>query len=203
MTTTILGIVLCGGLSRRMGTNKALLEMRPGVRQLDYAVDLLRRVCDDVAVSVGPRKRHEVLLPPGVRRIYDVNDVRGPMAGVIAGLSDARGEAVLAVACDMPWLDATLLGSLIAGRNSAKMATAFIAADGRPEPMCAIYEAGSVVPLTQLARVGRASLREFMDGVAVELLRLDNPESLASVNDSAELSEARSRLSPGGHDTSR
>jgi molybdopterin-guanine dinucleotide biosynthesis protein A len=194
MTTAILGAVLCGGFSRRMGTNKALLEMRPGVRQLDYVVDLLRRVCGEVVVSVGPRDRHPVLPLSGVRPIYDVDDAQGPMAGIIAALVDARGRAVLAVACDMPWLEAPMLERLIGGRNSAKMATAFVAADGKPEPMCAIYEPGCAVALEQLARQGRAGLRRFMDGAEVELLELDNPELLASVNDSSQLHEARSRL---------
>ena len=50
-----MGVVLCGGMSSRMGTNKALLEMRPGVRQLDYAISLLAGACGRVAACTGSR----------------------------------------------------------------------------------------------------------------------------------------------------
>jgi len=190
----VTGALLAGGASRRMGTDKALLEMRPGVRQLDYTLALLRSVCDEVVACVGAGERDNMRLPDGVTAIRDTEDVEGPMAGIMAALEAAGGRAVLAVACDMPYLEEELLKELVAGRDAGKLATAFVAADGKPEPMCAIYEGASLGPLTQLARDHRSSLRAFLDDYSVALIRPDQPGRLASVNDPNELESARRQL---------
>lgn len=183
------GALLCGGRSSRMGTNKALLQMRPGVSQLDYALNLLAGLCPRVIACTGPSGRWPLELPPGIVGISDADETTGPLAGVIAALGAANGQAILLIACDMPWVDAAVLTRLVASRNTAAQATVFAASDGKPEPMCAVYEATALEPLRQHARRGRSGLRDFMRQVPIEVVPMDDPQVLASVNDAHELDE--------------
>lgn len=195
----VTGAVLCGGLSRRMGTNKALLEIHPGMRQLDYAIALLRSVCGEVVACIGPEGRNDLVLPAGVTAIRDIDAVDGPMAGIMAALIAVRGRGVLALAGDMPYVDEPLLEELIGGRDTGKLATALIAGDGKPEPMCTVYEAASLERLNELASAHRHSLRDFLSDSAVALVQASQPWRLASVNDRIELEAARRQLRGPGN----
>lgn len=192
------GAILCGGLSSRMGTNKALLNMRPGIRQLDYAAGLLSSRCESVLACTGPESRMPPSLPPGVIRVTDPARAVGPMAGVIAALEHAAGSGVLVLACDMPWVDEQVLDHLLAARDPGQWITAFIAGDGEPEPMCAIYEPAALGPLNLSAVKGQMGLRQFMKQARVTLLELAQPGLLASVNDQHELQAAHDDFADRG-----
>ncbi|MDQ8180430.1 molybdenum cofactor guanylyltransferase [Pelagicoccus sp. SDUM812005] len=194
MKRQVLGVVLCGGKSSRMGADKALVEVRPGVSQLERQLALLETFCLKRAVSVGPQGGPQRSVPLGVAEIYDVEGVRGPMAGLIAALKEADGWPVLAIACDMPYLEVSQLLMLLSRRVPALQATAFLAADGMPDPMCAVYEPAALAELERLAAEGKGSLRRFLQGPQVERLAVEDPLFLASVNDPADLQAARRRL---------
>ena len=191
MKREILGMVLCGGQSRRMGEDKAELEIRPGLTQLEYSLSLLGQFCLRVSVSVGPQGRHRRGLPDGVEEVFDLEEVEGPFSGVLAGLRRAGGWPLLVVACDMPYLEPAVLLQLVSRRNPQKLATCFVAADGKPDPMCALFEAGSWAALEDLAANGRLSLRRFLEDGMVEKILPADPQFLASVNDPEGLSAAR------------
>ena len=195
MKRKLLGLVMSGGESRRMGKDKASLEVRRGVTQLEYVSSLLRKFCERVAVSTGPRDRSSFDLPAGLESISDIEEINGPMAGVIAGLRAAAPYGVLVVAVDMPFLEASHLLQLLSRRDESKLASVFLAEDGLPDPMCAVYEAASLPTLERLAGEERGSLRRYLKGDEVERIALDRPYWLASVNDPEALEAARKKLS--------
>lgn len=191
MKRAMLGLALCGGASSRMGENKALLEVRPGVTQLEYALGLLGLVCSRVAAGVGRERREDLALPAGVEQVVDEREVGGPMASVLGALRGAGDKAVLVIACDMPFLEASLLVQLVNRRDREAFATAFVAGDGAPEPLCAVYEPRCLAAMEALAREGKTSLRRFLLDVAVERIALERPQLLASVNERSQLEAAR------------
>lgn len=193
MKRPILGVALCGGRSSRMGADKARLEVRPGITQLEYTAQLLGAVCEEVALGVG-RGADRSSFPAGFRLIEDAAEVDGPMAGVLAALRASAGRPTLVVACDMPYLEARHLVQLVNRRDPEKRATAFLAGDGSPDPMCALYESNCLPALEACARRGWSSLRRFLAETEVERVVADDPAFLASVNDPAALAEARSRF---------
>lgn len=144
----VAGVVLAGGLSARMGRDKALLRI--------YGVgspDLLARTHGLLAALLP---RCWVSCRSGQPRagypcIFDETDGRGPAAGVLAALRAALAQgfsAVLALSCDMPFMDAPTLRNLLAARHAAPagtLATLYIdAASGRPESLTAVYETASL-----------------------------------------------------------
>lgn len=96
------GIVLAGGRSTRMGTDKAWLDWngRPLVARV--AAALRAAGCTEVLAVGGHLAR---LAQLGLSAIPDPEPGEGPLPALAAGLRAARGPLVLAVACDMPHLN--------------------------------------------------------------------------------------------------
>ena len=175
------GLVLAGGRSRRMAADKALIDYGAGT-QLDRAMQLLESQGIEAFVSVRPdqtaepaRARH----PQVVDRLVDA----GPSAGILAALAHEPGAAWLVLACDLPFVDAGTLRTLIRGRDASRVATAFRSAhDALPEPLCAIFEPAALDALSEAVGAGRTCPRAFLRRSDVALLDLPSPEALDNVN---------------------
>ncbi len=194
MKRDILGVALAGGRSSRMGEDKAKLAFHEEGNQLDYTLSLLDKFCKRLAVSGRSSQKGERASRLPAVFVSDVPNVDGPMAGVIASLIEAGGDPVLAVACDMPLLEASVLLMLVSRRDPSKLATCFVGKDGKPDPMCSIYESSSLEVLEKDAREGRLSLRRFLQGDCIERIAFDRPDLLASVNTPEEADAARRHL---------
>lgn len=109
MEPSVSGLVLVGGGSTRMGRNKALLPVG-GVPLLERVLAALRPLTTEILlITNDPAPYAHLSLPcvPDERPGY------GPLMGLYSGLKAARHEAVLLVACDMPFLNTTLLARLV------------------------------------------------------------------------------------------
>ena len=180
------GLVLAGGSSTRMLRDKAAIEVA-GETQLARAVRLVRGVAPDTFVSVRDDQRAEATRarwPQIIDRLADV----GPAAGILAALEARPDRAWLVVAVDLPLLDAATLAQLVARRDSTAVATAYLSSsDGLPEPLCAIWEPASRVPLAAFIEGGRSCPRKFLLSHGATLIELEAPGALANANTPAEL----------------
>jgi Molybdopterin-guanine dinucleotide biosynthesis protein A len=147
-----------------MGKDKALLRLfgPSGPDLLAKAHDLLAGLLPTCWVSC---RREQPRL--GYDCLFDAVENAGPAAGVLEGLRAAQKHnfaAVLALSCDMPFMDAPTLGRLLAARLAAPagtLATLYVDAEsGRPEALAAIYET--------------AALPLFAAAVSGERIRLNN-----------------------------
>jgi molybdopterin-guanine dinucleotide biosynthesis protein A len=190
------GLVLAGGRSTRMRRDKAALEYHPGETQLDVAMKLLEGRVARAFVSV----RADQSSDPTRRQyphIVDRGDVEGPIAGISAALAEHPDTAYLVLACDLPFLDAATIDTLIAARDAARVATAFRSShDGLPEPLCAIYEPRALAAINAHIAAGRNCPRKFLISVETKLLDQRNPRSLDNVNTVEEYGHAMASLSP-------
>src|ERR1700730_3984117 len=93
------GLVLCGGHSRRMGLDKALLQVDGGPLVLRVARQLAE-VADPVLLAPGVAGRFEAT---GYAEVADVEPDRGPLGGMVAGLLASPHPQLAVVAVDMPY----------------------------------------------------------------------------------------------------
>jgi molybdopterin-guanine dinucleotide biosynthesis protein A len=189
------GLVLAGGRSSRMRRDKAAIEYRAGETQLDAAMKLLEGRVARAFASVRADQRGEgsrVRYP----QIVDRDGVEGPIAGISAALAEHPDAAWLVLACDLPYLDALTLDTLIGARSAAAVAIAFRSSgDSLPEPLCAIYEPGARSPLEAHIAAGKNCPRKFLINTAgVVLLEQPNPRALDNVNTVEEYGRAMSDL---------
>lgn len=188
------GLVLAGGESRRMGSDKALLS-RGGETQLEHAVRLLSGVTDKVWVSARAEQA------AGAERarfplITDRYAGLGPLAGILSAMDQDPGAAWLVLACDLPNVDASTLAALVASRAAAQPFTAFSSShDGLPEPLCAIYEPAAREILDGFVAEGLNCPRKIMMRSATELLAPPDPAALDNINTPEDLERNASRVS--------
>jgi molybdopterin-guanine dinucleotide biosynthesis protein A len=196
--TRIQGLVLAGGRSSRMKRDKAALEFREGETQLDTAMKLLEGRVSRAFVSVRADQRQD---PARARypHIIDRGDIEGPIAGISAAFSVYPDYAWLVLACDLPFLDAATLDTLLLARDPNFDATAYRSShDGLPEPLCAIYEPSAREALLAQIAAGRNCPRKFLINAHTQLLDQPNPRALDNVNTVEEYERAMSTLDPKG-----
>lgn len=179
------GAVLTGGYARRMGCDKALLQIEGVPMATHVARAMLDAGAREVVAVGGDAATLDVL---GLRVIADENPHEGPLAGIIAALRDASDDIVVVTACDMPWIRERhvrgLLGAI--GRSDAAMS----AADGQPQPLHAAWKRTALKKLDATFLSGERSALRAIRGLEVSVvdfgagswsIDLDTPGDVASI----------------------
>lgn len=183
----LLGLVLAGGESRRMGIDKGDLDYH-GVSQRQHVANLLAAVCEAVFISCRPDQVPRI--EPGLNCLLDPAPDLGPIGGVLAAFPHRPDAAWLVVACDLPGLDAEAIATLAAARGPGWDAVAFLASDGGPEPMAALWEPAMGPRVHAAVSRGRLSLRDCLRGVRCHLLAPPTADALFNANTPAERDSA-------------
>lgn len=102
-------IILAGGKSRRMGRDKAFLEF-DGKMLIERVIERVRSMSDDIIIVCNDVEAYAKF---GERMVTDVIPGKGSLGGLYSGLLAVKQEYALAVACDMPFLNESLLRHLI------------------------------------------------------------------------------------------
>jgi len=194
-TPALFGLVLAGGASTRMRTDKAALQYH-GQPQLQWAFELVSKFCAASFVSVRPDQRNDAARA-GHPQIVDRQPGIGPIAGISAALLEHPKAAWLVLACDLPFLTERTLEHLIAHRDASKIATAYLSAhDGLPEPLCAIWEPAAREPVLAYIASGKQCPRKFLINSDTKLLDLPELQALDNVNTVEEFGLATAALRP-------
>lgn len=194
---TLTGLLVAGGKSRRMGRDKAGLPSPDGPLWR-RTWDILRSVCPDTCISIRPGQSLPGYLDGEALLLEDTLPDAGPLAGILAAF-EARPEcAWLVVACDLPLLDRATLEQLVHARQTGMLATSYRSNfDGKPEPLCAIYEPATAPLLKESLGGDHPCPRRFLmqNSARVSLLDLVQPFALENANTPEDL-ERIAALSP-------
>jgi len=187
------GLVLSGGQSTRMGTDKGLIRYH-GVPQREYLYDLLHEVCDETFISI--RKEQTADLPSRMQVILDLDEFRGPYNGLLSAHKKYPDVAWLVLACDLPLMDLEALKELIAARNPEREATAFALEENPlPEPLCAIWEPHALKNSVAYLEEGNGTCpRKYLINHDTELVFPRNENVLLNANSEEEYKEALKKL---------
>lgn len=154
-------ILLTGGASRRMGRDKASIELAGEGGRITLAERTARLLASAAApvVEVGPAR-------PGIWAVREEPPGSGPLAATAAGWAalDGRGWSgpVLVVATDLPRLNAGLLGWLAA--HPADRAVVPVAGN-RVQPLCARYRASDLATARDLVASGRRAMSDLLAAI--------------------------------------
>ena len=153
----VLALILAGGRSRRMGSDKPLLTLN-GETLLRRAVRFwqARTEVDAVLAAVGERGHLSTSLPEGVTPVYDIYPGCGPMAGLHAAFTQTDAELLYVSAVDMPFLTAEALPPLPEGDAAVYIR------EGRPEPLFGAYRRTLLPALTAALEAGRYKLSDLL-----------------------------------------
>jgi molybdenum cofactor guanylyltransferase len=167
----MVGFVVAGGRSLRMGRDKALLEWEGGTL-LDHAIDRLRAVCGEVRILGGSARRYA---DRGLPVDVDEAPGEGPLAGLATALAAAAPRPALLLGIDMPFVTAALLARI---RDDVTGWDAVVPQhDAGTEPLCAAYAPDCLGPVRGALAAGERRMTSFWPRVRVRLLF---PADLAS-----------------------
>ena len=132
----VLGGILVGGRSRRMGRPKQTLEVG-GAALLDRVAGVLDAACDRVVLlGEGPVTEAAAALP----RLPDPPRLAGPMAGLAGALRWAPGAAWVICSCDLPRLGEASVRWVLGQRAPGRWGVLPRTSDGEIQPLAAVYE---------------------------------------------------------------
>ena len=164
-------LILAGGESQRMGSDKASLVLGE-LTLLQCVIAAVQPVFDRVLVSVR-EQRADIELP----QVLDVHANAGPLAGLYAGLAQADTTWVFAVATDMPFVQPTLIERLAQRRAGYQAVVAVV--HGHPQPLAAFYSTDALPAIQSiLCASGKRSLRAML--AQLNVCYVDESELLAS-----------------------
>jgi len=187
-----LGVVFCGGQSRRMGRDKGALELE-GEPLVARAAARLAQLADEVVLASGPSPRYPEL---GRTCLLDPEPELGPLGGLAAALEHAEKhlkERLLVLACDMPDVPQSLLARLLERARRTDADVCLPSSAEGDEPLCAVVHR-RVRPAVRAALArGARRMDAFHDGLRIERMRLapDELGALANLNTPADLAARR------------
>lgn len=186
--------IMAGGKSRRMGRDKAWLDLGDGRPIVRRVIDVLREVADEVFL-VANDERYRTL---GLRVVPDRFPEGGVLGGIATGVGAAEHERVLVAACDMPFLSAGVFRLLAQRADGADVVIPKVGDE--LETLHALYTKACLGAMDRALASGRMRVISFFDDVRVrevgpDELRAVDPElrSFTNLNTPEELEAARVR----------
>lgn len=179
----VTGVILAGGKSTRYGRNKAFACI-DGVPLIERVIQVMKAVFADLLLITNTPREYAHL---GLPMVEDLIKGLGPLGGIYTGLNSISGSAGFFVACDMPFLNPSLIGRIVALRADSD---AVVPRVGKwVEPLHALYAKSCLAAIEELIRSGNIQILQFFLKVRIryveeELMRAFDPQlrCLANVN---------------------
>jgi len=193
-------IVLAGGQSSRMGTDKALLEIE-GKSLLQRACEVAAVVTPQVYVLTAWPDRYRSTITQQSQFLVEYNPGSGPLVALTQGLTEIVADWILLLACDLPLLDAQLI------QNWANQLTEFPPStlavvpyqNSRWEPLCGFYRPQSLPSLQIFIDKGGRSFQEWLNQIPAIPLPVGKKEALmlSNCNTLEEFEQLKGKMSKG------
>jgi len=190
-----MGVVLCGGKSTRMGTDKGLIKTE-STTWAQLANEKLSVLGIPVGVSIN-REQYEdyQALFPSSKLILDNEGmhVKGPLLGIVSAHCINPHEDLLVLASDMPLINHSLLQKLVKSyqENSVKDAFVYVVA-GEVEPLCGIYTArclSRILNLYQADKLSNYSMKFILEKLSLSRIEVEESKRsyFSNINTKTEL----------------
>ncbi|NOR29153.1 MAG: NTP transferase domain-containing protein [Lutibacter sp.] len=165
----IQGLVLAGGKSVRMGTDKGMLNFY-GKNQRDVAIELLEK--NNLKTFLSVRSVQEIKIE---HKITDKFVGLGPFGAICSAFQENPDVAWLVIATDLPFVNDEVIQLLLKHRNPSKAATTIKGKDKQfPEPLITIWEPKSYTLLLNYLAQGYSCPRKVLINSDVEIVEVDD-----------------------------
>ncbi|MBL8482585.1 MAG: molybdenum cofactor guanylyltransferase [Rhodocyclaceae bacterium] len=193
IASSITGLVLAGGLGRRMGSvDKGLADFR-GRPMAAWVLERLRPQVS--AILINANQNAERYAAWGYPVLADaIGGFAGPLAGLHAGLARAATSYVLTAPCDSPFLPPDLAARLADALTRAGARLAYARAGGQAHPVFALVSRALLPELETYLAGGGRKIDTWFDAVAAVSCDFDDEaECFANINTPQELERLAQR----------
>jgi molybdopterin-guanine dinucleotide biosynthesis protein A len=169
----ITGAILAGGKSRRMGRNKALLELA-GKPVIERLVEQFRKTFAEVIVIANDTQYGRFCDAV----FSDIYYEKGPLAGLHSALTHAANDWVFISACDSPFFNVGLFREMLPLRDKAD-AVICETEDGL-QPLTALYSRRCLPHIDNCLQQERLKVASFHDRIRLRVVPSEEIERLDS-----------------------
>ncbi len=192
----IKGVVLAGGKSKRMGSDKAVLSLGDKTWG-EVALNRFRELGIDSALSVNSEQavKWKSLFPETTMVVDSMDAAGGPLRGILSAHKAFPQNDLFVTACDLPMITADLMRTLLADyQNHTSSYDYFAYSKDDVEPLCAIYRYEALASLHSALSDGSLTQhcpRKIIKGGRTRILDLpaDHRQQLNNFNTAADIAE--------------
>ena len=172
----ITGIILAGGKSSRMGTDKGLLTLN-GKPFMQHSIDALKPLTPDIII-VSNNSDYDIF---GLERIEDAIENAGPLAGIYSGLKHSKTDYNLVLSCDIPLIKSNILQKLIDDIDDDSEIIQ-IESYGKTMPLIALYKKQCEQIFLELLNINERRLQFAVGKCRVKNVVLNDEEAFFTKN---------------------
>lgn len=173
---SIKGLVLAGGKSLRMGSDKGQISYH-GISQVDFLLNEFKSLGLDAYISCRPEQYEDY------NRITDKFDGLGPYGAILSAFQTDPNAAWLVSACDLPLVNAAVFETLLEERDTTKLATCFYNPETDfPDPLITLWEPKGYMRMLEFLALGYSCPRKVLINSDVKVVQAANPAILKNVN---------------------
>ncbi len=182
---SLTGIILAGGKSSRMGTDKAFLIYN-NKTFIEHVIEALKPSVRDIIISANTA----VYSSLGYKVCNDSIPNCGPLGGIYTALSNSKSEKNIVISCDMPLVNAHLIKYLI--EHAQEKQVNLLAHNGDIEPLCAIYDKSCLPILKTCLKNNFLKMKNILGQLSTHEIEINNelfyhPQLMSNVNTPTEL----------------
>lgn len=195
---SVTAVILAGGRSSRMGQDKNLITIN-GQPLIERTCQIALAVADTVKVVTPWPQRYQAVVPKNVQFVVESPSAkfRGPATGLVNSMEACRSDWILALACDLPCLQAATLRQWRSQLSLlAPQITAFLPfRNERWEPLCGFYHSSCHSRLRTYTKTSRGSFQGWLAQEKVASIPKVESQQLFNLNTPHDLN----KLKEGGH----
>lgn len=172
----ITGIILAGGKSSRMGSDKGFLKLNDK-RFVLYSIEALKPLVSEILI-VSDNENYDTF---GYKRIEDIIKHSGPVAGIYSGLKASKTEYNLILSCDIPLIKTLILNKLIDAIDDTSEVIQ-IESNGKTMPLIALYKKSIAPTFKNALDNDERRLRTVLKSLITKTIILDASEHNSTKN---------------------
>lgn len=164
----ITGIILAGGKSSRMGSDKGFIKLN-GYTFMSHIIEAMKPIVNTVIIVSNNSDYDEF----GYKRIEDIIKDSGPLAGLYSGLYHSKTENNLVLSCDVPLINSSVLKQLIDGFDNG-FDVIQLQSQNKTIPLIALYKKQCFYKCLELLDKGEKRLRIAVEQLKSKTIMLDS-----------------------------
>jgi len=180
-------ILMAGGCSRRMGTDKSMLPVA-GRPMVEHICQQLRGTFAKVVISANDAEKFAFL---NLDVVADRIPGQGPLMGIASALEVSDSELNLVVACDIPQIPLPFVRRMLAEAGQADVVIP-VTADGKEQPLFAVYRRSVRRCMNEALAQGERRISHIYGRCKVRFMELEDAGWFANLNTMADYRKFRS-----------
>ena len=163
----ITAIILAGGKSTRMGSDKGLTKLN-NTAFVQHIIEAVKPHVNE-SIIISDNEKHDVF---GLKRYNDIISNVGPLGGIFTGLYHSKTVVNLVISCDVPMIDSELILELLKNYSNEHDIIQ-TKSNEKTMPLVAIYHKTCVSEAEQWIKEGKLRVREFVASRKLKTINLD------------------------------